>query len=110
MVDVIAFAVDAVVHDTTVFLDVPREELRRRLAERWSDLEGEALRVKMEENDRPNAELVVTESRAAARSSSGSTSRVESAPRAISATRPGSMSKPTVSNSAPRAAASGNPT
>lgn len=51
--------------DTTVFLDVPMEELRRRLAERWSGLEGEALRVKMEENDLPNAELVVTESRAA---------------------------------------------
>ncbi len=51
--------------DTTVLLEVPLEELRRRLAERWSDLKGEALRQKMEENDLPNAELVTTESRAA---------------------------------------------
>lgn len=51
--------------DTTVFLDVPIEELRRRLGERWTDLQGEALRQKMEENDLPNAELVVNNSRSA---------------------------------------------
>jgi len=51
--------------DTTVFLDVPFEELQRRLADRWTDLQGEALRVKMEENDLPNAELVVSNSRKA---------------------------------------------
>ena len=51
--------------DTTVFLDVPLVELRRRLDERWSGMEGEELRQKMEENDLPNAELVVTQSKAA---------------------------------------------
>lgn len=51
--------------DATVFLDVPLEELRRRLGRRWSALEGDALRGKMEENDLPNAELVVTSSRPA---------------------------------------------
>lgn len=51
--------------DTTVFLDVPIEELERRLRSRWSDLQGEDLRVKMEENDLPNARLVVECSRAA---------------------------------------------
>ncbi len=45
--------------DTTVFLDVPFEELERRLRARWQALEGEALRIKMEENDLPNARLVV---------------------------------------------------
>lgn len=52
-------------YDTTVFLDVPMEEITRRLEARWTDLKGEALRVKMEENDLPNAELVLTQSRAA---------------------------------------------
>lgn len=52
-------------YDTTVFLDVPMEEITRRLEARWTDLKGEALRVKMEENDLPNAQLVVTQSRAA---------------------------------------------
>lgn len=51
--------------DTTVYLDVPLEELTRRLYARWSDLKGEALRVKMEENDLPNVELVVSQSRTA---------------------------------------------
>lgn len=51
--------------DTTVFLDVPLEELTRRLMARWTELKGEALRVKMEENDLPNVELVVSQSRAA---------------------------------------------
>ncbi|MEM8804389.1 MAG: hypothetical protein AAGF55_17860, partial [Pseudomonadota bacterium] len=51
--------------DTTVFLDVPLEELKRRLQLRWTSLQGEALRVKLEENDLPNVELVVSNSRAA---------------------------------------------
>ena len=51
--------------DTTVFLDVPMEDIQRRLEDRWVDLAGEELRVKMEENDLPNAELVVTQSRLA---------------------------------------------
>ena len=51
--------------DTTVFLEVPLDELTRRLLARWSELEGEALRAKMDENDLPNAELVVSQSRAA---------------------------------------------
>ena len=46
----------------TVFLDVPMEELERRLSERWAGLEGEALTAKMEGNDLPNARLVVTDS------------------------------------------------
>ena len=50
--------------DTTVFLDVPIEELERRLMLRWSELQGEDLRVKMEENDLPNARLVIENSRA----------------------------------------------
>ena len=51
--------------DTTVFLEVPIDELERRLLDRWKELEGEALRVKMEENDLPNARLVVENSRPA---------------------------------------------
>lgn len=51
--------------DTTVFLDVPMEELERRLLQRWTSLEGAELTAKMEENDLPNARLVVTESRPA---------------------------------------------
>lgn len=51
--------------DTTVFLEVPIDELERRLLDRWKELEGEALQVKMEENDLPNARLVVENSRPA---------------------------------------------
>ncbi|MEL7206275.1 MAG: hypothetical protein AAGL19_19000 [Pseudomonadota bacterium] len=51
--------------DTTVFLDVPTEELERRLLDRWTSLEGAALTAKMEENDLPNARLVVGRSRTA---------------------------------------------
>jgi len=46
-------------YDTAVFLDVPIEVLEARLLARWTALEGEALRAKMEENDLPNARLVV---------------------------------------------------
>ena len=51
--------------DTTVFLDVPMEELERRLLQRWEGLKGEALTAKMEANDLPNARLVVGNSRSA---------------------------------------------
>lgn len=50
--------------DRTAFLDVPMEELTRRLGARWAGygLEGEALVAKMEGNDLPNARTVVEES------------------------------------------------
>ncbi|MEM6823897.1 MAG: nucleoside triphosphate hydrolase [Pseudomonadota bacterium] len=53
--------------DRTVFLDVPIEELTRRLTERWEGygLTGEDLREKMEGNDLPNARTVVERSSAA---------------------------------------------
>ena len=51
--------------DTTVFLDVPIGELERRLSERWRDLAAAERRDKLEENDLPNARLVVEHSRAA---------------------------------------------
>jgi pantothenate kinase len=47
-------------YDTTVLIEVPEEELRRRLAERWKDLDPEAFAFKMEENDMPNGRLVRT--------------------------------------------------
>ena len=47
-------------YDTTVLIDVPEEELRRRLSERWKDLPPEAFAFKMEENDLPNGRLVRT--------------------------------------------------
>ncbi len=53
--------------DLTVFLDVPEEELERRLIRRWLDhgLEPEAARDKALGNDIPNARLVVGASRTA---------------------------------------------
>lgn len=48
--------------DTSVFLRVPEDVLRARLLERWRHLEGDELRIKMEENDIPNALLVARES------------------------------------------------
>jgi pantothenate kinase len=48
--------------ETTVFLDVPMDVLRARLAERWKALDPAAQRAKFEENDLPNAELVVSAS------------------------------------------------
>ncbi len=50
--------------DTTVYLEVPIEEIERRLLSRWKDLTGEALTQKMEANDMPNARLVVEQRRA----------------------------------------------
>lgn len=51
--------------DLTVFIDVPEETLRERLAARWKDLDSDAKQQKLEENDFPNMQLVVTQSRAA---------------------------------------------
>lgn len=51
--------------DTTVYIDVPEVELRRRLLERWWDLSGEALDEKLEGNDMPNVRLVQSHSRPA---------------------------------------------
>ena len=51
--------------DTTIYLEVPIEELERRLLDRWQALEGEALSEKMYENDLPNARRVVEKSRPA---------------------------------------------
>jgi len=45
--------------DTTVFLDMPMDELRRRLEIRWQGMTPEDRRRKLEENDIPNAELVL---------------------------------------------------
>lgn len=47
-------------YDTTVMIDVPEEELRRRLADRWKHLDPDAFAFKMEENDLPNGRLVRT--------------------------------------------------
>lgn len=48
--------------DLTIFARVPLAVLEARLLDRWAgfDLEGEALRAKMEGNDLPNARLVVS--------------------------------------------------
>lgn len=49
-------------YDTAVFLDVPEDVLRTRLLDRWAALSGDELRIKMDENDLPNALLVARES------------------------------------------------
>lgn len=51
--------------NTTVFLDVPMGELTRRLEDRWRALDAAERTAKTEENDLPNARLVVSESRPA---------------------------------------------
>lgn len=51
--------------DVSVFLPVPLAELERRLAERWSHLPPADARAKLTDNDLPNAELVVSQSRTA---------------------------------------------
>ena len=48
--------------DTTVLLDVPMEEIERRCLERWRDLSGAELEVKIHGNDLPNARLVLERS------------------------------------------------
>lgn len=49
-------------YDTSVFLRVPEDVLRARLIERWRELSGEELRIKLDANDLPNALLVARES------------------------------------------------
>jgi pantothenate kinase len=49
-------------YDTTVLIDVPDQELRRRLTERWKDLTGEDLAFKLDGNDMPNGRLVMARS------------------------------------------------
>lgn len=52
-------------YDTTVMIDVSEDELRRRLSERWKDLDSAAFAFKIDENDMPNGRLVRTGSVAA---------------------------------------------
>lgn len=47
-------------YDTTVLIEVSEDELRRRLTERWKDLDPAAFAFKMDENDMPNGRLVRT--------------------------------------------------
>ncbi len=51
--------------DLTVFIDVTESELRRRLAHRWAELSEADTHAKLEENDLPNARLVIASSRPA---------------------------------------------
>lgn len=51
--------------DTTVFIDVSESELRRRLEDRWRGLPHGDRAAKIEENDLPNARLVIQHSRPA---------------------------------------------
>ena len=50
--------------DTTVFVDVPEAELRRRLTARWThyELSPAEMAEKLDGNDLPNARLVIAES------------------------------------------------
>ena len=50
--------------DVTVFIDVPEDVLRERLAARWQGygMNAEAIRAKLEENDLPNGRRVIAES------------------------------------------------
>ena len=49
-------------YDIAVFLEVPEDVLRGRLLDRWKALSVDELRIKMDENDLPNALLVARES------------------------------------------------
>lgn len=51
--------------DLTVMLEVPEDELRRRLTDRWGRLAPEEIAAKVDGNDLPNARVVRTESRPA---------------------------------------------
>ncbi|MEM7781716.1 MAG: nucleoside/nucleotide kinase family protein, partial [Pseudomonadota bacterium] len=51
--------------DTTVYLEVPLQEIERRLLKRWKALAGDDLKSKMEANDLPNARKVIERSRPA---------------------------------------------
>lgn len=48
--------------DTTVLLDVPIEEIERRCLDRWRDMAGAELELKIHGNDLPNARLVLERS------------------------------------------------
>ena len=50
--------------DVTVFIDVPEEVLRKRLAARWHGygMHPKAIRAKLEDNDLPNGRRVISES------------------------------------------------
>ena len=50
-------------YDTTVLIHVSEAELRRRLSERWKDLDAEAFAFKLDGNDLPNGRLVMAQSR-----------------------------------------------
>lgn len=52
------------IFDFTAFVDVPREELRKRLTERWEGyrLPADHIRFKVEENDLPNGTLILQRS------------------------------------------------
>jgi pantothenate kinase len=49
-------------YDTTVLIEVPESELRRRLEARWKDLPPAEFAYKLDVNDLPNGRLVMTES------------------------------------------------
>ena len=51
--------------DLTVYIDVPEDELLRRLRDRWRDLPAAEADVQLEDNDLPNARLVIANSRPA---------------------------------------------
>ncbi|WP_180900215.1 nucleoside/nucleotide kinase family protein [Martelella soudanensis] len=51
--------------DLSLYLDVPLELLRQRLLDRWRSLQPEEARAKIEENDLPNARIVIEHSIAA---------------------------------------------
>lgn len=51
--------------DATVMLDEPMAVVEARLRRRWAELQGEALRAKLDDNDLPNARLVLGSSVAA---------------------------------------------
>lgn len=51
--------------DTTVFLPEPLDVLKTRLGDRWKDLSVDARRRKLDDNDLPNARLVLEQSRPA---------------------------------------------
>ena len=51
--------------DLTVMLEAPFSTIEERLHERWRGLDGQALRQKLEDNDLPNARLVLERSVAA---------------------------------------------
>lgn len=50
--------------DVTIFIDVPEEVLRKRLAARWRGygMDPKAIRAKLEENDLPNGRRVIADS------------------------------------------------